>query len=324
MLFKHLSRFFLGLVASAFLSSAAFAATTIKIAVANYGPHPTLQETVQGLKDGLTQAGYKEDVNVVYDITDVNFDPTLIPQMISKLKAGKPDVMVALATPVAQAAKYSVKNIPLVFAAITDPVQAGLIKNTKQGEDNITGASDKQDLNAFLTFAKKILPNAKTVGMLYATGEDNDHALLQMMQAAAKAQNMKLVAFPVDSPRDIPLRSRQFKDKVDFIYVGTSGPILPSLPAIVATADSLNIPVFSADSKDVINNQVLGSFAVSYHQVGLNAASIVVRILKGEAPSSIAPIYPNINDHKALVSKKKAAQMGIVLPTGLPNVTVVE
>lgn len=299
-------------------------AAPIDIAIANYGPHPTLQETIEGFKQGMTQAGYKEGEEVKYDISDVNFDPTLIPQMLTKLTAGNPAVLVALTTPVAQAAKHSITQIPIVFSAITDPVQAGLLTDKQHGAINLSGASDQQNLDAFLAFAKRILPQATRVGLLYASGEDNDHALVNMMQAAAKAHNMTVVAFPIDSPRDIPIRTRQFKDKVDFIYVGTSGPIQPSLPAIVSVANELKIPVFNVDASAVEANQVLGSFAVSYHQVGMNTANIVVQVLKGKQLKDIPPLYPSLADHHAYVSQKNAEQLGIKLPTDLTGITVIQ
>jgi putative ABC transport system substrate-binding protein len=302
----------------------AASAAPLKIAIANYGPHPSLQETIAGIKAGLTQAAYKEGTDVVYEISDVNFDNNLIPQMLIKLAADNPAVMITLSTPVSQAAKRHIKNTPLVFSDVTDPVAAGLIKDKLHGDPSMTGASEQQDLSSLLTFVKKILPHAKRIGLLYASGEDNDHALVKMMEQAAKVHDMTLVALPIDSAKDIPLRTRQFKDKVDFIYVGTSGPIQPSLPAVVSVADELKIPVFNADATAVTANQVLGSFAVSYRQVGMNTAKIVSQILKGEKPVDIAPIYPCLLDHHAIISHKKAAQLGIVLPTTLHDIEVVK
>lgn len=322
--FKHIIAILFTL-STLFISPISIASTTPqKIAIANYGPHPSLQETIQGIKDGLAQAGFKEGTDITYDISDVNFDTTLISQMLTKLAAENPAVIITLSTPVAQAAKYQLKNIPLIFSAITDPVQAKLLKDKHRAENNISGASDQQDLNAFLTFAKKILPNAKTVGMLYASGEDNDHALVDMMQDATQSQGMHLMALSIDNPRDISLRTRQFKNKVDLIYVGASGPIQPSLPAIIAIANELKIPVFNVDMSAVKANQVLGSFAVSYHQVGINTAKIAALVLKGEKLITIAPIYPSLSDHHAFINQKKANQLGITLPTDLKDVVIVD
>lgn len=296
----------------------------IKIAIANYGSHPTLNETIAGLKEGLASAGYKEGINISYEISDVSFQPTLIRQMLTKLNANHPKVMVVLTTPVAQAAKHMLKHTPLVFSDITDPVAADLIKDKFHGEENISGATDQQDLNAFILFAKKILPNAKTIGMLYASGEDNDHALVKMMQEKAKAHDMALVSIPIDNPQDIPQRARLFKHKVDLIYVGASGPIQPSLPAIVAVANTLKIPVFNVDASAVKDNQVLGSFGVSYRKVGMNTAKIVAEVLHGKKLENIPPIYPKLADHEAFISQKKADELNIKLPDNLKNVTVIQ
>jgi putative ABC transport system substrate-binding protein len=295
-----------------------------KIAIGNYGPHPSLEETIVGFKDGMRQAGYKEGVDVVYDISNASFQPTLIRQMLTKLSASKPEVLVVLSTPVAQAAKQMFPNTPLVFSAITDPVAAGLLKDKDHGAKNISGATDQQDLNAFIEFAQKILPKAKTVGIMYATAEDNDFALMKMMTKITKAHGMKLVSVPVDNPQDIPQRARLFKNKVDLIYVGASGPIQPSLPAIISVANEYKIPVFNVDVTAVQDNEALGSFSVAYHKVGENTAEIVIAVLNGKKLEDIPPVYPALKDHQAFISKKKADELGIMLPDDLTGITVVE
>jgi putative ABC transport system substrate-binding protein len=309
-----------------FFSGSIFADTQPihKIAIANYGPHPSLTETIRGFKDGMTQAGYKEGVNVLYDVSDVSFQPTLIRQMLTKLSAGKPEVMVVMTTPVAQAAKQMFPNTPLVFSAITDPVAAHLVKDKEGGARNMSGATDQQDLDGFIGFAQRILPNAKRIGVLYSTAEDNDFALVQMLEKKTKENGMTLVAVPIDNPQDIPQRARLFKNKIDLIYVGASGPIQPSLPAIVSVANALNIPVFNVDAAAVKSNEVLGSFSVAYQKVGKNTADIVIDVLKGKKLENIPPIYPALKDHEGVISQKKADQLKITLPQDLSGITVVK
>ncbi len=295
-----------------------------RVAIANYGPHASLEETIRGLKEGLDQLGFKENETVHYEISHVNFDTSLVGQMIARLKADRPSVFVALSTPVAQRAKAEIKDIPVVFSAVTDPVAAGLIDSDLKSSGNITGASERQDLGAFLDFVKKILPHAQQIGMLFSTAEANDRALVKMMEAAASHHTMQVLAVPVDEARDIPVRMQKFRKSVDFIYVGTSGPIQPSLPVIVREADSMKIPVFNADADQVKNNQALGAFAVSYYQVGVNTAKIVAKILSGTPIEQIAPIFPTLEDHKGIISKKKAEQLGIHLTSQFDQITIVE
>lgn len=289
------------------------------VAIANYGSHSSLEETIKGIKEQLNSRGYVEDKNIRYQVSNVNFDTALIPQMITSLASQKPDLLVVLTTPVAQFAKNKVKGIPIVYADITDPIGAGLIKELGAPEDNITGISEKVDLSLMLDFVKSLMPNAKKIGLLYSTAEANDAALLNSMSIASKAHDMDLVAVPIDSSRDIAMRMQAFKEKVDFIYVGTSGAIQPALPIIVAQANKMNIPIINADSEAVIKKQVLASFGISYQKIGENAGNLVADILQnGKMPHSLDP---SIKDHRSLINKYQALKYKLNLPE---NVQVVE
>jgi len=294
-----------------------------KVAIANWGPHSSLHDTIRGIEDELTHLGLQENQDFVFETLDVNFEPTLIMQMLAKLKASHPTVLVAISTPVAQAAKNSVKNIPILFADITDPIDAGLINADGHPYPNISGASDKQDLTVFLEFAQKVLPHAKRIGLLYATGEANDAALVKMMEQAAQHFGMEVISIPVEHARDVALNMQALKGKVDFIYVGVSGTIQPSLAAIAHEANKMKIPVFNADSDAVKNHLVLGSFGVSYYQVGVNTARLIYQILQGKNVGTLAPIYPNKTDHQGYISRKNAEKFGIDVDSFV-NITIVE
>ncbi len=294
------------------------------VAIANYGAHSSLHESIRGIQESLAQKGFHEGKNIHFEISDVNFDSSLIMQMLSKLKASKPKILVALTTPVAQAAKNTIKDTPIVFADITDPVESGLIKNHDTAANNITGAADTQDLKVVIEFAKSLIPNLKNIGILYATGESNDLALVKMMEKAAKSENIKLIAIPVETARDVPIRMIMFKDNVDVIYVGSSGPIQPSLPTIVSIAEEMRIPVLNMNAEEVKENKVFASCGVSYYKVGVNAGKIIADILGGKPVSSIAPIYPEAQDHEAFISRKRALKIGYAIPNSLTNVSIID
>lgn len=292
------------------------------IAIANYGPHSSLQETIDGLKSELNRLGYVENKSIRYEIADVNFETSLIIQMLNKLKSNRPDVFVTLSTPVTQSAKHIIKNIPIIFADVTDPKEAGLVSDNLN--NNITGASDKQNLTLMLEFAKKLLPRAQTVGVLYSTGESNDLAMVNMLKKAASTIEMEVLAIPIEHTRDVVTRMRLFKNKVDFIYTGSSGAIQASLPAIVSLAESMKLPLFNFNAEEVILHNALASFGVSHRQVGTNAASIIDRIFHGEKASAIEIIHPKKDDHKGFISKKRASRIGLTIPDDLLEVTIVE
>lgn len=294
------------------------------VAVASYGPDNTLDRSILGLKAALSEQGFRENDKIRYEISNANFEPTLIEQMLTKLKAKKPAVMVVITTPVAQNAKNMIKDIPLVYSVITDPLVAGLLVDPNQSYQNITGSSDKQNLNIFLRFTQKILPEVKSVGLLYSNSEANDAAVLEMMQTACKAANLTLVPVAIDHPRDIPFRMQAFKNKVDLIYLAGSNTIQPAIPAITACADKLQLPIFSVGSDEVKHNLVFGSFGVDYFQVGARAGQIVAKILKGQKVAEIPPVYPQEEDYHGYISQLRANKLSMTIPSSLENITVVE
>jgi putative tryptophan/tyrosine transport system substrate-binding protein len=294
------------------------------IAIANYGPHSSLEQSIIGIKEELESQGFIENQNISYEIADVSFDPALIPQMISKLKNKNPKVMIVMTTPVAQYAKGTIHNIPLIYNVITDPVASGLIKNETMADKNMTGSSDRQNIDLMLEFSQKLLANAKRVGVLYSTAESNDAALIAMLKQASKSFNIKIVAIPIDQARDIPIRMEKFKNNVDFIYVGTSGPIQPALPVIAATANKMHIPIINVDSKAVKEGLVLASYGVNYKKVGINTGKLTAQILNGTNITKLAPIYPNINDHSGFISKKNAQYLSITIPDNIANIEIIE
>lgn len=291
------------------------------VAIANYGPHASLDAAIKGLKEELATQGFVEYKTISYTIADVSFDQALIPQTVTKLKNEHPKVMVVMSTPIAQYAKSKIIDIPLVYNVVTDPVDSGLIKEADHADGNMTGSSDMQDLGVLLSFVKLVLPKATTVGMMYSTADSNDMALLNMMRSAAASRGMTVVDVPVDQARDVPIRMLAFKDKVDFIYVGTSGPIQPTLPMIASEAQKMGIPIFNAEEQAVRDGLALASFGINYEAVGRNAGKIVANLLQGAPIAKLAPTYPTAQDHHGFINKKKAEELGITIPEG---VTVVE
>jgi putative ABC transport system substrate-binding protein len=284
------------------------------VAIINYGQIPPLVSSIDGIKKELSENGLIENKNIRYEIADIAFDHALIPQAVMNCKNHNPDVMVVVSTPIAQFAKGQISSTPLVYMAITDPIDAKLINSPKESVDNITGSSDMQNLDAFLTFAKAILPNAKAVGMLYATFDCNDSAQVNMMREAAKTVGVSVVAIPVDQIRDIPVRIQELKGKVDLIYVGASG-LQSALAVISSEAAKMNIPIFNIEEQSVRDGIAVASFGVNYESVGRNAGKLIMKLLNGRSVKDLPPLFPKIEDHKCFINKKLAQRFGIKIPS---------
>lgn len=319
-----ISRFYKGVrlaVAGVLLSSGVAAADPIHIGVANFGDHPQLNAAIAGFKAALTDAGYVEGKDIDYSVQHVNFDATLVPQMLAKLRSEKPDLILAVTTPVSQMAKnaFADTDIPIVFTAVTDPVAAGLVPSWDKGGKNISGSSDLQDVPATMQFIKKLLPDAKTVGLPYNPGEANDVALRDIFKKAAEDAGLKFAEVGVDSANDIQQRVRSLAGKADVIYGPASNLIQPAIAAVAATAREAQVPVVNSDDGPVKEGLIPASFSVGYFQVGRNAGKIAARVLKGEDISTIAPTKPSYEDHKIVISKSAMAAYGAKIPTEFAN-----
>ena len=203
------------MIAGVFAASTALA-DPIKIGIANFGEHPQLSSAIKGFKSALTEAGYVEGKDVVYSESHTNFDISLVPQMIAKLQAEKPKLIYTITTPVSQVAKKALwgSDIPVVFAAVTDPVEAKLVPSWDAGDKGMTGATDLQDVAAIMGFTKKLLPNASRFGVAYNPGEANDVALLRKFEEAAGAEGFTVVPVGIDNINDIQQRIIAFAGKV--------------------------------------------------------------------------------------------------------------
>jgi putative ABC transport system substrate-binding protein len=319
---SRLSRILAGAAIAATAVSAAAQTQPIKIGIAQWGPHPQLEKAVSSFKAELTRLGLAEGKDVVYEIDQANFDVALLPQVLNKLKATKPAMIYTIATPVTQAAKNALKGsgIPIVYAAVNNPVKASLVPSWTEGAEDMAGASDQQDMDAVLAFARRLLPKAKTIAVAYNPGEDNNLAVFEQVKATAGKYGFGVVGAGIDNPSEIPLRIAALKGQADLVYTPTGGLIQPGLPAIAATAGQIGIPVLNAGVEAARQGIVLAGYAVDYGKVGANAAGIAYKILKGGAKmKDLPPVRASAADHEAAISGKQLAKLGLTLPAELKD-----
>lgn len=294
-------------------------AEPIKIGIANFGPHPVLDSVVQGFKDGMTKRGYKEGTDVVYAYTHASFKPNLLPQALAKIQAAKPKLVVTVTTPVSQAGKkmFADKGIPQVFTAVTDPVKAGLTPSWTQGGKNITGASDLQDMDGVFAFMRKLLPNAKRIGVPFNPGEANDASLVSSMEKMAPKHGFSITKVGVDKTSDIPVRTQSLMGKVDTVFILPSNLISPATPALVSVTRRHKIPVIDYSPSSTKEHQTLASYTVDWSGIGGITAGLAVDILKGGNAASMAPVKPKAEAHRAYISAKRLNALGMELPGSL-------
>ncbi|WKB53394.1 ABC transporter substrate-binding protein [Eleftheria terrae] len=272
------------------LSSAALPALAAdkSVAVTAIVEHPALDAARDGVRDELKAAGFEAGKNLKFDYQSAQGNTGTAAQIARKYIGDRPDVIVAIATPSAQAVVAGTRDIPVVFSAVTDPVTAKLVKSWEPSGTNVTGVSDLSPLDKHLELIKKIVPQGKRVGVIYSPGEANSVAILEALRKAAPAAGVTLVEAAAARTVDVPTAAQSLVGKADVIYAPTDNNVMSAFEGIVKVAQQAKLPVVAADTAAVKRGAV-AALGLNYYDLGRQTGKVVARILKGEAPGKIAP-----------------------------------
>lgn len=283
-----MKRYLLLIVMLVITSFSCLADTIKNVAITAILEHPSLDQIRDGVKDELIASGFKLNENLQVQYRSAQGSSATAAQIARQFVAAKPDVIVAIATPSAQATVAATKQIPVVFAGITDPIAAKLIKNWEPTHNNVTGVSDYQEIGPQIEFMKKIVPNVKAVGYIYSPSEINSTVVLKNLQQQLSQQNISLIAVPAQRTADISTAANTLKGKVDLIYTTTDNNVVSAYESLVKFANENKIPLL-ASFPDAIERGAVAAYGMSYYDVGRQSGKLVVRVLNGEAPGNITP-----------------------------------
>ncbi|OTQ70843.1 MULTISPECIES: ABC transporter substrate-binding protein [unclassified Gilliamella] len=283
-----MKRYLLLIVMLVITSFSCLADTIKNVAITAIVEHPSLDQIRDGVKDELIASGFKLNENLQVQYRSAQGSSATAAQIARQFVAAKPDVIVAIATPSAQATVAATKQIPVVFAGITDPIAAKLIKNWEPTHNNVTGVSDYQEIGPQIEFMKKIVPNVKAVGYIYSPSEINSTVVLKNLQQQLSQQNISLIAVPAQRTADISTAANTLKGKVDLIYTTTDNNVVSAYESLVKFANENKIPLL-ASFPDAIERGAVAAYGMSYYDVGRQSGKLVVRVLNGEASGNITP-----------------------------------
>jgi putative ABC transport system substrate-binding protein len=300
----------LGMLAAA----PSFAADTKSVAVTAIVEHPALDAVRDGVKAELKAAGYEEGKNLKFSYQSAQGNVGTAAQIARKYVGDAPDVIVAIATPSAQAVVAATKSIPVVYSAITDPVAAKLVKNWDATGTNVTGVSDLSPLEKHIGLIKQVVPNAKRIGVIYSPGEANSVAIVASLKKAAADAGMTVVEAAAARTVDVPTAAQSLVGKADVIYTPTDNNVVSAFEGIVKVAQQAKLPVVAADTATVERGAV-AALGLNYSDIGRQTGKIVVRILKGEKPGTIAS--QTSTNFELVVNPGAAKLQGVTLSESL-------
>lgn len=311
----HISRLALAAGAAlALLSSPVLAAEKVTVAATQIVEHPALDAARDGVKKALEDAGYKEGDAFSFQWESAQGNPATAAQIAQKFVGESPNVIVAIATPSAQAAAAATQDIPIVFAAVTDPLAARLVKTLEQPGGNVTGVTDATPAADQLKLIKALVPDVKAVGFPYNPGEANSVTQFKAFEAAAKEMGITAVEAPATKSADVQAAAQSLIGKVQAIFVPTDNLVVSALESVVSVGNENKIPVFSGDTNGVPRGAI-ASIGIDFYKSGYQAGEIVVRILKGEKPGAIAVVNPTNPD--LFLNEKAAKATGVTIPADL-------
>ncbi|WP_084651501.1 ABC transporter substrate-binding protein [Ottowia thiooxydans] len=276
--------------------------------------HPALNSIRKGVEDELKALGWENGKNLRLLYQSAQGSTATAGQIARKFSGDKVDVIVAIATPSAQAAAAATKTIPVVFSAVTDPIAAKLVKDWKPSGTNVTGVSDHLPLAAQVDLLLKVKPGAKRVGYVYSPGEANATSMLKELKAELAKRGMSVVEAAAPRTVDIPSAAKSLVGKADVIYTTTDNNVVSAYESMVRVAMEAKLPLVAADV-DSVKRGAVAALGMHNHEMGRQAGKIVDRILRGTPPGTIAP---EISKGVSLALNPRAAEkQGVKLSEAL-------
>lgn len=257
------------------------------VAVTSIVEHPALDSVRDGVKEALAEAGYTEEKGLKWQYQTAQGNTAIAAQIARKFVGDRPDVIVAIATPSAQAVVAATKDIPVVYSAVTDPVAAQLVPSMGPSGTNVSGVSDSLALERQIELIKKVVPDAKRVGMVYNPGEANSVVVVKAMRELLPQQGMTLVEATAPRTVDVGAAARSLVGKVDVIYTNTDNNVVSAYEALVKVGTDAKVPLVASDTDSVVRGAI-AAVGINYYDLGVQTGRMVARILKGEKPGDIA------------------------------------
>ncbi|WP_175782523.1 ABC transporter substrate-binding protein [Burkholderia cenocepacia] len=297
-------------VAALALAGAAHAQTVKVLSIVD---HPALDAIRDGVRAELKAEGYGDD-KLKWEYQSAQGNTGTAAQIARKFVGDKPDVIVAIATPAAQSVVAATKSVPVVYSGVTDPVAAQLVKGWGPSGTNVTGVSDKLPLDRQVALIKRVVPNAKMVGMVYNPGEANSVVVVKELKEILAKQGMTLKEAAAPRTVDIGPAAKSLIGKVDVIYTNTDNNVVSAYEALVKVANEAKIPLVAGDT-DSVKRGGIAALGINYGDLGRQTGKVVARILKGEKPGAIAS--ETSSNLELFVNTGAAAKQGVTLSPDL-------
>jgi len=300
-------------LSAALLLAGPLSAKTFEVSVNQFVEHPALDAVLAGFQEYMAEQG----VDVNYSVHNSQANMAIANQIAQVIAGEKPDLVLAIATPSAQACAQIIKKaphmreVPLLFSAVTDPKGAGLVDNLEAPGKNITGVSDMTPVDKHLTMIMDIHPDMKSIGVVYNSGEANSKTLVNMLKDAAKARGIEVEEATAPKSSDVYAAGKSLAGRADAVYVPTDNTVVSALESLVKVCEQNQLPLYAADV-DSVPRGVVAALGFDYFLHGKQAGAMALKILNGQSPAETpVEFQKEMSLHLNMGAAKK---MGVDIP----------
>lgn len=289
----------------------------IKIGVLQLIEHNALDSAYKGFVDGLKEAGYEDGKNIIIDYQNAQGEQANCITIGQKFINDKSDLILAIATPAAQAIANMTKDIPILITAVTDPADSKLVADNNAPGGNVTGTSDLTPVEAQIELLKEIIPNVKTVGLLYCSSEQNSVFQINIAKKKLDAMGIKYIDIAISNLNEIQQVIQNVVGKVEAIYTPTDNMIANGMATVALMTEPAKIPVICGEG----GMTMLGgtaTYGINYYELGKLTSTQAVSILKGDKKTSEMPIE-YLQKFDLVVNTNMIESIGLTIPESLYN-----
>ncbi|MFW5498353.1 MULTISPECIES: ABC transporter substrate-binding protein [unclassified Maridesulfovibrio] len=283
-------------------------AQTYTVSISQIVEHPSLDAMRDGFKDRLKEAGF----DVIYNEHIAQGNQATNIQIANQIKGENPDLVMTITTPSSQAVAQKIKDIPVLFTGVTDPVAAGLVKSLMLPGKNISGMTDMSPVLRQVELIKEFMPEIKTIGTIYNAGEANSIVLTNLLKEICKDFGIKVEEASIANSSGVYQAAKSLVGKCEAIYIPLDNTVVSGLEAAIKVCRQNKLPIFSADT-DSVERGTVAALAVDYYRMGLQTADMAARILGGKAKPADMPVE-TLQNLRLFVNEKAAAKMGVKIP----------
>ncbi|MEG1630776.1 MAG: ABC transporter substrate-binding protein [Hydrogenoanaerobacterium sp.] len=287
----------------------------LKIGVVQLVEHTALDASYKGFIDGLAEAGYEDGKTVTIDYQNAQGEQANCVTIADKFVNDKCNLILAIATPAAQAVANKTKDIPILVTAVTDPASAKLVATNEAPGGNVSGTSDLNPIKEQMALLMQLVPTAKKVGFLYCSSEANSAFQVELARAELKAAGIESQDFTVSNSNELQQVTQSMVGKVDAVYIPTDNMLSAGMTTVASVTTAAKLPVIVGEGAQVENGG-LATCGINYYNLGKQTAAMAVRILKDGAKPAEMPIE-YLDKTELIINKAVAEAVGITVPQEL-------